>query len=89
MDSSRTSITVKLDHNLSSAHRLSGTYSYERSFSDGEGEPTWPKPNGYGGAIDRKPQTFTGTLTSTLKPTLLNEFRMGWPITTTGPSLHR
>ena len=77
MDSSRTSITVKLDHNLSSAHRLSGTYSYERSFSDGEGEPTWPKPNGYGGAIDRKPQTFTGTLTSTLKPTLLNEFRMG------------
>ncbi len=78
MDSARKSITLKIDHNLSAAHRLSGTYSYERSFSDGEGEPTWPpENNGYGGAIDRKPQTFTSSLTSTLRPTLLNEFRFG------------
>jgi hypothetical protein len=75
MDSARKSITVKIDHNLSEKHRLSGTYSYEKSFADGENEPTWP--NGYGGAIDRKPQTMTATLTSTLKPMLLNEFRFG------------
>jgi hypothetical protein len=75
MDSARQSITVKMDHNLNAEHRLSGTYSYERSFSTGEHEPTWP--DGFGGAIDRKPQTFTSALTSTLRPTLLNEFRFG------------
>jgi hypothetical protein len=75
MDSARKSITFKIDHNLSQQHRLSGTYSYERSGSDGENEPTWP--NGYGGYLLRKPQTLTASLTSTLRPTLLNEFRFG------------
>ena len=75
MDSARKSITVKIDHNLSEKHRLSGTYSYEKDGSDGENEPTWPTiagtdTVGYGGFIDRRPQTFTGTLTSTLRPTL-------------------
>ena len=77
MDSARKSITVKIDHNLSEKHRLSGTFSYERSTADGENEPTWPPPNGYGGYIDRTPKTFTAALTSTLRPTLLNEFRFG------------
>jgi hypothetical protein len=77
MDSARKSITVKIDHNLNQRHRLSGTYSYEKSSADGEDEPTWPPPNGYGGYVDRQPQTVTATLTSTLKPTLLNEFRFG------------
>jgi hypothetical protein len=75
MDSARKSITVKIDHNLSQKHRLSGTFSWEKSLSDGENEPTWP--NGYGGAIDRRPKTLTASLTSTLRPTLLNEFRFG------------
>jgi hypothetical protein len=74
MDSARKSITVKIDHNINTEHRLSGTYSYESSFSDTQ-EALWP--DGYGGAVDRKPQTFTVTLTSTLKPTLLNEARFG------------
>jgi len=30
MDSTRKSISVKIDHNLSQQHRLSGTYSYEK-----------------------------------------------------------
>jgi len=78
MDSARKSITVKIDHNLSSKHRLSGTYSYEKDLSDGENEPTWPAAsNGFGGGINRNPQTLTATFTSTLKPTLLNEFRFG------------
>jgi hypothetical protein len=75
MDSRRKSISVKIDHNLSQQHRLSGTYSFERDGSDGENEPTWP--GGFGGYLAREPQTFTVSLTSTLKPTLLNEFRMG------------
>ena len=35
------------------------------------------RANGFGGFLDRKPQTFTVALTSTLRPTLLNEFRFG------------
>jgi len=78
MDSARKSITAKIDHNLSAKHRLSGTYSFEKDLSDGENEPTWPtSSNGFGGAIFRQPQTVTATFTSTLKPTLLNEFRFG------------
>lgn len=73
-DNQRKAITVKIDHNINAAHRLSGTYSYESNYSSGA-EPTWP--NAFGGAVVRKPQTFTTTLTSTLRPTLLNEFRVG------------
>jgi hypothetical protein len=77
MDSARKSFTVKIDHNLSEKHRVSGMFGYERSQADGENEPTWPAPYGYGGYIDRRPKNVSATLTSTLKPTLLNEFRFG------------
>jgi len=75
MDSARKSITIKIDHNLTEKHRISGTFSWEKSFSTGENEPTWP--NGYGGAIDRRPKNVQASVTSTLRPTLLNEFRFG------------
>jgi hypothetical protein len=73
-DNERKSITFKIDHNVNSAHRLSGTYTYESDYGE-DAYAQWP--NGYGGAVDRQPQSFTVTLTSTLKPTLLNEFRFG------------
>jgi hypothetical protein len=73
-DNLRKSITFKIDHNINAKQRLSGTYSYESDSTTGAS--SWP--NGFGGAGGiRKPQTFTSTLTSTLKPTLLNEFRFG------------
>ncbi len=75
-DSARKSITIKLDHNISASHRLSGTYSWEHSLNDAS-EAVWPPPNGFGGFIDRLPQTFTAALTSSLRPTLLNEVRAG------------
>ena len=76
-DNLRKSITVKIDHNINSAHRVSGTYAYETDKGE-DAFPYWPSEyNGYGGLVDRQPQTFTVSLTSTLKPTLLNEFRMG------------
>lgn len=73
-DTPRKSITAKIDHNINDAHRLSGTLSYEETIAD-TSETTWP--NGFGGVNDRKPITFTSSLTSTLRPTLLNEFRFG------------
>jgi hypothetical protein len=71
----RKQFSVRIDHNFNSAHRLSGTYSYEKN--DGEdAQPMWPT-NSYGGVITREPTSLSIGLTSTLKPTLLNEFRFG------------
>jgi hypothetical protein len=71
----RKQFTVRIDHNFNSAHRLSGTYSIEKN--DGEdAQPMWPT-NSYGGIITREPTSLSIGLTSTLKPTLLNEFRFG------------
>ena len=75
-DNQRKSITVKLDHNVSAKNRLSGTFSYENDDATAA-ENSWPKPASYGGTTARKPITFTGNFTSTLRPTLLNEFRVG------------
>ena len=81
-DPDRKSFTVKVDHNINNEHRLSSTYTREAFFSNdilGLTVPgQWPEANGgYGGTIDRKPQTFVASLTSTLRPTLLNEARFG------------
>ena len=74
-DNRRKQITVKLDHNLSAAHRISGTYTWEKNIGE-DGGPVWPE-NSYIGANWRKPQSLTSSLTSTITPTLLNEFRFG------------
>jgi hypothetical protein len=73
-DNQRRNITVKIDHNFNDRHRMSGTYMFESN--DGEDAyKSWP--NGYSGAVIRKPQTFVISMTSTLRPTLLNEARFG------------
>ena len=75
-DSYRKAITVKIDHNINAQHRLSGTYTYEAARSQNQYVvQVWE--NGWGGSVDRWPQTFTTVLTSTLSPTLLSEFRVG------------
>jgi len=84
----RKSITVKIDHNINNNHRVSGTYTRESFFSNdilGIGSyGYWPEANGgYGGTIERKPQTFVASLTSTLLPTLLNEARFGLSLSDT------
>jgi hypothetical protein len=77
MDNNRKSITVKIDHNVNNDHRLSGTYTYE-SDQGQDNMQTWPDEyGGYGGVVLRKPQMFSVSLTSTLRPTLLNELRVG------------
>ena len=82
-DPDRKSITVKLDHNINNDHRLSGTYTYEHYFVY-DAYRQWPeKYGGYGGTIDRKPQNIMVSLTSTLRPTLLNEARFGLSLSDT------
>ncbi len=72
----RKQITVRIDHNFNSNHRLSGSYSYERSLGEDQ-TPSLPE-NAYGSKITRYPQQLSATLTSTLRPTLLNELRFGF-----------
>jgi hypothetical protein len=73
-DNERRAITIKLDHNLNEQHRLSGTYSYEKDTASAA-ESAWP--DGFRGITPRKPYTFTVAVTSTLRPTLLNEAHFG------------
>ena len=76
-DAERKSINFRIDHNINNDHRLSGTYTYESSMYD-DSYPSWPpEAGGLGGRVERKPQSFLVSLTSTLRPTLLNEFRAG------------
>jgi hypothetical protein len=75
-DNLRKQITVKIDHNINSAHRLSGTYTLEKN-SGMDGGPVWPE-NSYIGINERKPQSIVASLTSTISPTVLNEFRFGF-----------
>ncbi len=71
----RKQINFRIDHNFNAMHRISGTYSWETNHGE-DSFPTLPQ-NSYGGIITRKPQSFSVNLVSTLKPTLLNEFRVG------------
>jgi hypothetical protein len=71
----RKQFSARIDHNFNSAHRLSGTYSWETNNGE-DAQPMWPQYS-YGGNITRQPQSLSISLTSTLKPTLLNEFRFG------------
>ncbi|MBN2321107.1 MAG: TonB-dependent receptor, partial [Acidobacteria bacterium] len=72
----RKQITARLDHNFNPNHRLSGSFSYERSKGMDQG-PSLPE-NAYPSFITRYPSQLSASLTSTLRPTLLNELRFGF-----------
>ncbi len=71
----RKQLNFRVDHNFSSRHRASVSYTWEKNQGD-DATPTLP--SGYGGTVNRTPQTLSATLTSTLKPSLLNELRVGF-----------
>ncbi|MEJ2244737.1 MAG: TonB-dependent receptor [Acidobacteriota bacterium] len=73
-ENNRKNITVKIDHNFNDRHRASGTYTYERDVNAGA-QKLWP--NGYEGTTERFPTRFSISVTSSLRPTLLNEARFG------------
>jgi hypothetical protein len=71
----RKQINFRIDHNFSAMHRVSGTYSWEHDRAE-DAFPTMPT-NSWGGAVLRTPQNFSVNFVSTLRPTLLNEARIG------------
>ena len=74
----RDQFNLRLDHNFSSAHKLSFVYTRENSKNRAEvaGIEQWP--GGYQGANHKYPRIYTGSLVSTISPALLNEFHAGW-----------
>ncbi len=73
---SRHQLNIKVDHNFSPKHRLSGTWVDESHYSDNNNLSPWP--TGYGGETREEPIVRTLNFTSTLTPSLLNEFRFGY-----------
>jgi len=72
----RNQINIKIDHNINNNHRLSGTWVDESHYSDNNNLSPWP--TGYNGEIREEPIVRSLNFTSTLSPTLLNEFRFGY-----------
>jgi hypothetical protein len=70
----RKQLNIKIDHNFNDRHRISGSWSYEKGWSDNNLR-VWP--NGFGGFAERRPQVVTVNFTSTLRADLLNEARFG------------
>jgi hypothetical protein len=70
----RKQLNLKIDHNFSTKHKISGTWTYERVHADYAGGP-WPYH--FDGIARRRPQVLTVNFVSTLSPSLVNEVRWG------------
>jgi hypothetical protein len=73
-DGSRDGATLKIDHQFNTMHKMSLVASREKSWADAN-MSNWP--NGFHGYAVSRPAIYTGSFSSTLSPTLLNEFRFG------------
>jgi hypothetical protein len=76
----RRQFNIKVDHNFSQNHKLTGSWIKEHRYSDNNALSPWP--NGWGGELITDPTVMTVQVTSTLSPTILNEFRFGRRVTT-------
>lgn len=72
----RDQYNIKIDYNLSDKHRIA--FSWTKEDSDAlNGFLAQPFPDSPGGNSRGRDQLYTLNVTSTLRPTLLNEFRVG------------
>jgi hypothetical protein len=76
-DTDRNQYNVRIDHNFNSYHKASFSGTWERDWAQTAqaGITNWP--GGYNGLIRRAPRVITGSVVSTLSPTIVNEFRFG------------
>jgi hypothetical protein len=76
-DTDRNQYNVRLDHNFNSSHKASFSGTWERDWAETTqaGMSNWP--GGYNGSVKRAPRIMTGSVVSTLSPTVVNEYRMG------------
>jgi hypothetical protein len=78
-DVNRNQINFRVDHNFNSKHKASVSMSVEHVY-DGVEKALWP--NGFDSQNLRDPRTLTASFTSTISPTLVNEFRAGLRLNT-------
>jgi hypothetical protein len=72
--------SIKIDHNFNQNHKITGSWNQEHRYSDNIALSPWP--TGYNGELITDPSVKQLQLTSTLSPTILNEFRYGRRVTT-------
>jgi hypothetical protein len=87
-DAFRKEFYIKIDHQFNQNHRITGNYTHEYRYTDNNSVSPWP--NGFRGDSYLKPRDYAVQLTSTLSPTLLNEFRGAYRLTSLqdSPSYH-
>jgi hypothetical protein len=73
-----TQYNLKIDHNFSPRHKVSGSWTYQQD-SSASSPPGYP--DGFFGTTYRKPHTLAVNATSTLSPQIVNEFRFGFTYT--------
>jgi hypothetical protein len=75
INADRNQFNMRLDHQINTYHKVSFNLSreYDWSQSDQASYPT-----GFSGEGIRHPRTYTGSLVSTLSPTVVNEVRIGY-----------
>jgi hypothetical protein len=74
-DINRNQFNFRVDHYLNSRHRLNVSGTREHTWAENN-LSTWP--NGYNGQITRRPNVYTASLVSSLRSSLVNEFRFGF-----------
>jgi hypothetical protein len=73
----RDQFNIRIDHNFSSKHKLSGIYTYERSIDHSTQAGLRSYPSGFDGGHSKWPRLYTISLVSTLSPKMVNELRGG------------
>jgi hypothetical protein len=73
----RNHLTLRFDYQINDSNKVSFIMSREHDYgvTSQTGLPDYP--NGYFGDVVRNPNFYTASWTSTLSPTILNEFRFG------------
>ena len=73
-DTNRDNLNVRLDYQISDGNKINFVMSREHNFNDSR-LPDWP--SGFQGIATRSPRIYTAQWTSSITPTVLNEFRFG------------
>jgi hypothetical protein len=70
-------VTIKIDHHIGERNTLSGRYSFDRSNDPNAGSVNFLPPNLGSTATFQRSQNMAVDWTSTLRPTLVNDLRVG------------
>ncbi len=73
-NTNRDNLNVRIDYQVTDGNKVNFVMSREYNFND-SGLPAWP--GGFQGVATRSPRIYTAQWSSSITPTVLNEFRFG------------